>query len=273
MLRIILLASAYLVTAAVLPGQEPERVTVPLHNPGQPVTLRAKLMEGGIVVKGYDGREVLIEARTHAGRKPHNVRSTEPNTEGMRRLEVGGSGLEVTEENNIVSVKTSVMADGADLLISVPRNASLQLKCMNGGDIQVEHVNGEIDANNLNGKVTLTNVSGAVLAHSLNGSVTVTMDRVDDGKPMSFSTMNGNIDVTLPAGTHGNVRMKTDNGDIYSDFEIALDPRAGAATSGKQPDGSFHVKLDRTLHGKMNGGGPDLQFTSFNGQIYIRKKK
>jgi DUF4097 and DUF4098 domain-containing protein YvlB len=180
----------------------------------------------------------------------------------------------VTEEDNQVHIKTESFNRPVDLVISVPRRTSLELKCMNDGDIWVEHVDGDIDANDLNGKVTIKNVSGSVLAHSLNGEVLVTLDRIDPAKPMSFSTMNGDIDVTLPDSLRATLRMKTDHGEIFSDFDVKLDPASGAAsTGGREKDGSFHVRFDRTLRGTVNGGGPEFQFTSFNGQIYIRKKK
>ena len=41
---------------------------------------------------------------------------------------------------------------------------------------------------------------------------------------MSFSTMNGDIDVSLPADTKARVKMKADNGEIYSDFEVQQEP-------------------------------------------------
>jgi DUF4097 and DUF4098 domain-containing protein YvlB len=92
---------------------------------------------------------------------------------------------------------------------------------------------------------------------------------------MSFSTLNGDIDVTLPENVRASVRMKTDNGNIYSDFEVKLSGGAEIApdASGRRRDGAYHVRLDRSLRGTINGGGPEFQFTSFNGQIYIRKKK
>ena len=49
-----------------------------------------------------------------------------------------------------------------DLAITVPVKTSLQLRSMSGGEIKVDGVHGEIDANNMNGKVTLTNVAGTV---------------------------------------------------------------------------------------------------------------
>ena len=35
--------------------------------------------------------------------------------------------------------------------------------------------------------------------------------------------------------------------------------------------GKYRVKIDKTVKGTINGGGAELQFTNFNGQIYIRK--
>jgi DUF4097 and DUF4098 domain-containing protein YvlB len=194
----------------------------------------------------------------------------------MRRLDLPGAiGFDVDEADNVVNVKTSPRNKAADLTITVPRRSSLDLKTLNNGDIFVEGVEGEIDADDLNGKVTLTHVSGSVVAHSLNGSLTVTIDREDPSKPMSFSTLNGDIDVTLPPTTKANVRMKTDNGSIYSDFEVKLAPQSSPMTtdSGKQKDGTFRLRFDRMLRGTINGGGPDYQFVSFNGQIYIRQRK
>jgi hypothetical protein len=29
--------------------------------------------------------------------------------------------------------------------------------------------------------------------------------------------------------------------------------------------------VDKTIYGTINGGGPEIQFSNFNGPIYIRK--
>jgi DUF4097 and DUF4098 domain-containing protein YvlB len=255
-------------------GTSERKVTVPLHDPSRPAQIRAQLNLGGITVRAYDGRDVLVQS----GSRPNDgPRESEPErAHGMRRLDLPGNmGLDVIEEENVVTIKTGSWAHPGDLTITVPRKSSLQLKCLNDGNIDVDGVDGEIDADNLNGKVILKNVSGSVVAHSLNGEILVTMDRIDGSKPMSFSTLNGDIDVTLPPTVKANLRMKTDNGDIFSDFEVKLDSNAPVASSesGRQKDGKFRVRFDRTVRGTVNGGGPDYQFTSFNGQIYIRKKK
>ncbi len=259
---------------AVMAQGGPEKATVPLQDSTRPARIRAQLLNGGITVRGADIKDVVVEASAHG---PGRIRHLGPDRiDGMKRLELpGSSGLEVSEDNNVVNIKTSSWNTPADLVITVPRRSSLELKCVNNGNIFVEHVDGEIDADDLNGKVTLKNVGGAVVAHSLNGPVLATIDHVDSGKPMSFSTMNGDIDVTLPDDVKANVRMKTDNGEIYSDFDVKLEAGTHmlSGESGRQPNGSYRLRFDHALRGTINGGGPEFQFTSFNGQILIRRKK
>src|SRR6185437_10623447 len=175
------------------------------------------------------------------------------------------------EEHNVISIGGPMLR--GNLTIQVPYATSLQLRTLNGGDIVVDHVSGEIDVNNLNGAVTLTDVSGSVLAHSLNGRIVATLDRVTPGKPMSFSTLNGNIDVTLPADVKANVKMKTDNGAVYSDFDVKLNAsnNAPVVEDGRAHGGKYKVKFDKWTVGSINGGGTEIQFTTFNGNIMIRK--
>ncbi len=264
-----------LVLCAALQAQDgTEKATVPLHDPSRPARIHASLMSGGITVRGADIKDVIVEARSRSGEDSREARPAQ--ADGMKRLDLpGNSGLDVLEDNNLVRIKTASWSRPTDLVITVPRQASLELRCLNSGDIDVEQVDGEIDANDLNGKVTLKNVSGSVVAHSLNGTVLVTMDRIDPSKPMSFSTLNGDIDVTFPGNLKANVLLKTDHGAIYSDFDVKMSAQASISQneSGRQPDGSYHLRFDHALRGAINGGGPEFQFTSFNGQIYIRKKK
>lgn len=247
-------------------------IVVPLHDPAKPPAIHAQMMMGGITIKGEDRKDVSVESHTHFredGRDREEHRS-----DGMKRLDLYGSnGLDIKEENNVITIKTDVFNKGGDLVILVPRKSSLQLKCMTGGDIRVENVDGEIEADNLNGAIEMKDVSGAVVAHSLNGAVNVDLSSVDPSKPMSFSTMNGAIDVTLPAAIKANVSLKTDNGEILSDFDVKLEAKAPNVERSRESDGSFHVRLDKTLNGSINGGGPEYSFRSFNGQITIRKRK
>ena len=91
---------------------------------------------------------------------------------------------------------------------------------------------------------------------------------------MSFSTMNGEIDVTLPANIKTNVKMKTDQGDIFTDFDVKLDATSQPpqVEDKRKKGGRYRVRLNRGTSGTINGGGPEIQFTTFNGNILIHKK-
>src|SRR5437016_176301 len=41
----------------------PDHFAVPLSDPSRPARVEASLVNGGITVKGYDGKEVVVEAR------------------------------------------------------------------------------------------------------------------------------------------------------------------------------------------------------------------
>ncbi len=262
-----------LCAGSLLAQEEGRKIRVPLRDPSRPARVHVELITGNISVRGADVKDVEFELGS-TRRRDHESRETGP--DGMKRLDLpGNSGIDVVEDNNVVTFKVEPWGTWGDLVITVPRQSSLQLKAVNSRGIHVAQVDGEIDVDEVNGKITLENVSGSVVAHCLNGGVVATLDRIDPSKPMSFSTLNGNIDVTLPADVKANVRLKTDNGAIYSDFEVRLAPQSGSLEGGseRQPDGAYHLRLDHVLRGTINGGGPDLQFTSFNGKIYVRKRK
>jgi DUF4097 and DUF4098 domain-containing protein YvlB len=246
----------------------PDRVTAAFSDPSRPGLLKVQLLNGSIRVKAGSGKEVVIEGRTGHRDSGH------PAPAGMHRIPMTSTGIELQEENNVMRVRTGMLHDSADLDIQVPERTSLTLKTVNGGEIKVEGVQGDIEADNTNGAVTLTNVSGSVVAHALNGKITVSLTQVDPQKPMSYSSLNGDIDVTLPPATKANVKLKTDNGEVFSDFEIATRPSAAPVVEdSRSGKGKFKVKMDRAVYGTINGGGPEYQFSNFNGSIYIRKGK
>jgi len=261
--------------SALLYAQDPDRVTVPFSDPARPHTLKAHLLNGGITVKGYDGKDAIIEARPRGPERERHARRRDPeNIQGLKRIDNKNTGLTVEEQDNVISVGTGSMGNTIDLMIQVPVNTSLKLNTLNSGAIVVENINGEIEVNDLNGPVTITNVSGSVIAHSLNSKVTAVLNKVTPDKAMSFTSMNGNIDVTLPADMKAKVKMKTDNGEIYSDFDIRMDANVKPVIEdSRSKGGKYRVKIEHTMTGTINGGGPEIQFQTFNGNIYIRKAK
>ncbi|MGD1094979.1 MAG: DUF4097 family beta strand repeat-containing protein [Bryobacteraceae bacterium] len=259
---------------ALLWGQDAaDRVTVPFRDPSRPGTLRVDLINGSVTVRGYDGKDAIIESTGRSRDRDRERNRSRNIPDGMHRIDNNSSGLDIVEDNNIITIKGG-FAGSADVVMQVPRQTSLNLKSLNGGKILVENIAGEIDAENLNGSIEVTNASGAVVAHSQNGKITVSLNRVTPNKSMSFVTMNGTVDVSLPADVKANLRMKTENGEIWSDFDIKLDSttRPPVVDDQRRSGGRYRVRIDKSTYGTINGGGPELIMQTFNGSILIHKK-
>jgi hypothetical protein len=244
-----------------------DKIAVNISDPSRPPFVKLSMVNGSIIVKAYDGKQVIVEARNR-----NEDRERESTSGGLRRLNISTTGLSVEEENNEVRVNTESYVRTIDVTLTVPTHTSLKLSAVNDGEIVVTGVDGEMDVNNVNGNVTLNNVSGSAVAHALNGKVLATFVRVNQ-KPMAFSSLNGDIDVTFPADVKANVSIKSDRGDVFSDFDVQLQASAPqqVVEDGRKDGGKYRVRIDKTVHGTINGGGPEYQFTNFNGQIYIRK--
>lgn len=248
-----------------------DRITVPFSDAAKPRTVIVKMIQGGITVRGYEGRDAIVETTTRSG---NSRRTSRPSNvpEGMHQIPNNSGGLDISEENNIITIHGGVM-HSSDVVLQVPSQTSLKLETMNGGAIVVENISGEIDAQNMNGAVTINNASGSVVANSMNGKVNVSLNKVTPNKPMSFSTMNGPIDVTLPADMKANLKMKTDNGEIWTDFDVKLDAsHPPTVEDNSKKGGRYHVRVDKAMYGSINGGGPEIQFVTSNGSIVIHKK-
>ena len=59
---------------------------VPLSSPGQPATLHVGLIQGGITVEAYDGKEVIVYAQQEPDEDDEDRDSPKAGTSGMRRL-------------------------------------------------------------------------------------------------------------------------------------------------------------------------------------------
>ena len=260
------MAGAALLAPLAGAQSSPDRVSVNLSDPARPAFIKASMVNGGITVKAYDGKEVIVEARTR------NEEREKPSG-GPKRINISTTGLSIEEENNEVRINTESYARTIDLTISVPVHTSVKLRAVNDGDIVVTGVDGELDVDDINGEVNLNNISGSAVAHALNGHVHANFVKVNTQKPMAFSSLNGDIDVTFPADVKANVSIRSDRGDVFSDFDVQLQASAPKqeVEDGRGKGGKYRVKIDKTVHGTINGGGPEYQFTNFQGQIYIRK--
>jgi hypothetical protein len=250
---------------------EKQQLVVPLSNPGKPFQLHVGLITGSIKVISYEGKDVVIDV---TGEEKHKKEKTDKSG-GMKRISAG-NGMDITaeEKDNTVRVHTSAINSPLNLVIKVPQSdAKIKVSTINGGDIVVSNINGEVEAGNTNGNVTITNVSGSAVANSTNGDIKVSFKSIDPKAAMAFTTFNGAVDITFPAAVKANLKMKSDQGEIYSDFDIATDPNNQPKATKSAKDGVYRVNIDKWVLGKINAGGPEMMMKTWNGNIYVRKAK
>jgi hypothetical protein len=262
---------AIILLACITGAAAQDKITVPLTNPSQPVTIKATMISGSIRVTAGTGRDLIVTSGEAGASGRRAQRDAAP--PGMTRIG-GRPGLDIEEDHNVVTIAAGSMGTGADLTIETPVNTNLQLKTINGSTIEVTGVNGDHEIENTNGSIKLTNVSGSVVAHTVNGGVTASLDRISGDKPMSFTSLNGKIDVTLPADTKARLRLKSDNGSIFSDFDVKLeaDSNKPVVEDSRSQNGKYRISVDRNVTGTINGGGPEYTFQTMNGNILIHKK-
>lgn len=261
---------AFMISSVAVSQPTVERIPIPLSDPNRPVFLKVGLLSGGIVVKGSASKEVIVEAKM----PPEDEdREREKKAGTLKLIPNTSLGLTAEEEDNTVSISTGLrgVSRRIDLVIQVPTACSMKLSTVNDGDIEVDNVSGDLEINNTNGSITLKQIAGSAVAQTLNGEVLVVFTRVNADKAMSFSSMNGDIDVTFPASLKASMQLKSEQGDIFTDFDIQLDKTAARVDKNEKGKGKFRVTVEKVMRGTVNGGGQEIQLTNFNGDIYIRK--
>ena len=259
---IVVAFTAVLSVAGLASAQE--QVTVPFTDPGRPGLVKASTLNGTITVRAADRRDVLIETRARQSGFTRGGAGS-----GLRRLQPVG-GFEAIEENNTMVISSN-SNEGVELVITVPTRTNLKVTGVNGGPLTIEGVDGEIEVNNTNNSIALTNVAGSVVAHSTNGNVKVTLVRATAGKPMAFSSINGNVDVTLPASIKATFKLRSDMGDVYTDFDLQLKTETMATPNPKRENGRLTIQVSKAQTATLNGGGPEIELRTFNANIFLRK--
>jgi len=269
--------SSTLVLAAMcapLAAQDAEvaRQTIALGDPGKPATLDVNVVMGSITVKGSNRKDVLIETRGSSpapgARPPRQNRPDEPPPPGLRRL-TQRPPIDIDQDRNTISIDVDSPLRSVDVETVM-------------GSVSVEGVDGEVEVESGNGAVTLTNVSGSVVAHTVNGKLTATVTRAAPQQPMAFTSLNGSVDVTLPATVKANLKLRSDQGEVYTDFDLQQ-VRQDSSNPNPNPNPDVNLSrrgnrrrgndIDSAIYGSVNGGGPDFEMRTFNGNVYVRKGK
>ena len=262
-------AAALGAIAVQVHAQDDERLVVPLSDPSRPAVLEVALFSGDIDVEGYDGNEIIIVADAPMRDVDDD---DEPRPDGLRRIQSSSVGLTVEEGDNKVALRMDFSPRNVDLEIRVPRRTSVHANLVNGGDITISGVTGEHELQNVNGDVVATDISGSAVLNSTNGDVRATFTAVDADRPMSFTSFNGDVDVTLPANLAADLLVASQQGDVYTDFEVSVQQDPAQVQRNADAGGRYRVRMQRENRYAIGGGGRDIQLRTFNGDVMIRKR-
>ena len=247
-----------------------DRVTVPFGDPSRPGVIDISLVQGSITVRGANRKDVAVVARPDTDRPS---RRYDADATGLRRIPQT-AGYRITEEGNRIKMSSDSPNRALTFEIEAPARTNLKLSTVNGGEILVENIEGDLEVSNVNGSITLNGVAGSVVAGTTNGSVRATLTRVTDAREMAFTSLNGTVDVTLPPATKANLRLRSDHGDVYSDFDVQLAPAAAPTVQEtRSSNGRYRINRNRSIVGTINGGGPEFELRTFNSNVYVRKGK
>jgi hypothetical protein len=123
------------------------------------------------------------------------------------------------------------------------------------GSVLVDGARGPVNATSGNGRVVVSTASGPVNASTGNGRIEVAMASLRAAEDMTFSSGNGDVTLTLPAGFGAELEASTGSGAIESDFPMQVQGRMSS----------------RRMAGTIGGGGRRLRVTTGNGSIHLRR--
>ncbi|MBD2702191.1 hypothetical protein IC229_16180 [Spirosoma sp. BT702] len=214
-------------------------------------------------IEGHNSDEVIIQASSGYEAPPERAKGLKPiyNT----AVDNTGIGLSVTPEGNGLKIEKAARKQ-IKYTIKLPRKVAILYQEVNwhGSGINISNMDGDLEIRTNNSQIDLNNVTGPVVANTINGEVNVTFSSLSQEKPTAISTINGPIDITLPATAKADLKLRSVQGEMYTDFDLGVK---------MTKDGMNRVGGGRNIDGATNGGGVEMQLKTINSNIYIRKQK
>jgi len=209
-----------------------------LHQDGR-VTIQN--LYGNVTITAWDRDAVLVEAIKH---------SADP-----RRLEDARIVVEPTADS--LSIRTQYAGSDADYptsveyRITVPRRVHLENVVLTNGQLSLNGLSGRVKASAVNGDIRALKLGGEVELSTINGRVEADFDRTSPANPISLSSVNGPINLTIPQGSGASLEARNLSGGIASDIGRVARTEAG------------HRLI-------VKGSGPQIRLHNVNGGISIR---
>jgi len=218
----------------------------PLNPDGR---VRLENVNGSIGIRAWDGDGVKLEA-IKKGR-------TQVIVDGIR-IQTKSTPDELAIKTELAQVKRGwfrrTTTEGqVNYTLHVPAGARIEKAASVNGDITIQSIRGEVRASTVNGSIRCRELAGATDVNTVNGGINLDQRALPAGGQLKARTVNGSIEVRLPASTEGSLSASTVNGSIRSDLKLA------------------HVTRQKRnkLEARMGDGGSEVLLSTVNGAIRI----
>ena len=238
-------------------AQQVEALLIPLGDTQLPVGINLDHKRGSVIVDGYDGTVVIIHAQIRMKKPP-----------GLLSVESDRLPVAATEQDNTIRITSPLSKNAVDVNIRVPRSCNLQITNQEDGDITVNDVSGELVIDNSGGSIYLNNVSGTAILSTIEGNIRARFSTVSAGQPLAFSSMDGTIDVMFPRNYGAFLKMKSVYGQIITDYDLSVNSKEKFS-----PEVSSSEQNNTWKYIRLNDGGAQILFITYNGDIFIRENR
>ena len=228
--------------------------------PGQ--TVEVKGINGNITAEATGGNEVQVVALKSSRKSdvnsvqvkvvPHSggvtICALYPNPSG----ELQDCDTDSNESRRSTNHRVQNNDVQVDFTVKVPARVAFVGKTVNG-EISATALSGNVVTRTINGSIRIS-TTGYAEATTINGEISARLGDPQWRQPLNFTTINGAINLDLPANISTDVEAETLNGSINSDFPISLTT----------------LKDRKHLKGRIGTGGRELFLKTLNGSINLR---
>lgn len=153
-----------------------------------------------------------------------------------------------------------------DFKVKVPERMKMKLRTVNEGNVRVTNVIGDYRVHNVNGHIDMVDVGGSGKARTVNGHVKVSF-RENPKENSDFGSINGDVVLAMARNFAADLRFKTFNGEVFSDYQLQPLPQTPAV--GERRGSKFIFRSDRFTGGRVGAGGPEIKLENLNGDIRV----
>src|SRR5688572_11641606 len=197
----------------LVPAKADEAKSIRFSDGSKAGTMKISLGRGRLRILGTDMNDVSVKAQSGAA-------SSQVRADNLRVVSTA-TDFRLTEKDNVITLETTAYDAGegsGDFEVTVPRTTNIVVQNTWGGQISCAGVSGDIDINCMDGELRLDEVSGGVVISTMSGKIRASIREIHEGRPLSFTALNGSVELLLPENAKARFRLRTHHGSVLTDF-------------------------------------------------------